>query len=46
MQISIHVPREGHDVQLYLKRLRRAHISIHVPREGHDTVLLVLMVVL
>ena len=33
--ISIHVPREGHDVAKNTRQ-RRAEISIHVPREGHD----------
>ena len=33
--ISIHVPREGHDVNNIVRRLCRV-ISIHVPREGHD----------
>ena len=35
LTISIHVPREGHDVA----RVEFVHfelISIHVPREGHD----------
>ena len=34
--ISIHVPREGHDLTAARRRERRTHISIHVPREGHD----------
>ena len=34
--ISIHVPREGHDI-LCVSVLRRHYISIHVPREGHDS---------
>ena len=33
--ISIHVPREGHDVSDLISDLRKI-ISIHVPREGHD----------
>ena len=33
--ISIHVPREGHDLTAEFEAKRRA-ISIHVPREGHD----------
>ena len=34
-RISIHVPREGHDV-LRHGMGGRGDISIHVPREGHD----------
>ena len=34
--ISIHVPREGHDVSVSALLLRPVIISIHVPREGHD----------
>ncbi len=34
--ISIHVPREGHDVAARLKVPGSFQISIHVPREGHD----------
>ena len=34
-QISIHVPREGHDITKYSK-VTQSSISIHVPREGHD----------
>ena len=34
--ISIHVPREGHDLVFLLTLLRLSSISIHVPREGHD----------
>ena len=34
--ISIHVPREGHDVHVFHVLLDVAGISIHVPREGHD----------
>ena len=33
--ISIHVPREGHDVSNSASIFRKS-ISIHVPREGHD----------
>ena len=33
--ISIHVPREGHDEWCAVLSLAR-RISIHVPREGHD----------
>ena len=33
--ISIHVPREGHDYHSYTLH-GHARISIHVPREGHD----------
>ena len=33
--ISIHVPREGHDLDAFLVVLIET-ISIHVPREGHD----------
>ena len=33
--ISIHVPREGHDEKNYCV-LGEVVISIHVPREGHD----------
>ena len=33
--ISIHVPREGHD-SVKEKNYRVLGISIHVPREGHD----------
>ena len=33
--ISIHVPREGHDTRSIYTHLRNS-ISIHVPREGHD----------
>ena len=36
MVISIHVPREGHDVGRILSAVSQG-ISIHVPREGHDT---------
>ena len=35
--ISIHVPREGHDVSNSASIFRRS-ISIHVPREGHDQI--------
>ena len=35
MVISIHVPREGHDVGRILSAVSQG-ISIHVPREGHD----------
>mgnify|MGYP004684017509 CR=1 FL=1 len=35
VEISIHVPREGHDCTP-LRQARRVRISIHVPREGHD----------
>ena len=34
--ISIHVPREGHDVALIQNLPTIIVISIHVPREGHD----------
>ena len=34
--ISIHVPREGHDVQKLHAMHKATPISIHVPREGHD----------
>ena len=34
--ISIHVPREGHDLCPRPARPRTDEISIHVPREGHD----------
>ena len=34
--ISIHVPREGHDLHLRIFPLSSFAISIHVPREGHD----------
>ena len=34
--ISIHVPREGHDPRGHRARLAPREISIHVPREGHD----------
>ena len=34
--ISIHVPREGHDFELYYQ-VAGFFISIHVPREGHDS---------
>ena len=33
--ISIHVPREGHDVAAGFEEGQH-QISIHVPREGHD----------
>ena len=36
-EISIHVPREGHDLgtaPIFLQ----LYISIHVPREGHDNI--------
>ena len=35
MKISIHVPREGHDMEKSQLE-QRISISIHVPREGHD----------
>ena len=35
LEISIHVPREGHDAELG-HHVRISIISIHVPREGHD----------
>ena len=35
--ISIHVPREGHDLRLDHGECRECRISIHVPREGHDS---------
>ena len=34
--ISIHVPREGHDFLLCFFFFPFTGISIHVPREGHD----------
>ena len=34
--ISIHVPREGHDILFSLLPPIVSRISIHVPREGHD----------
>ena len=34
-EISIHVPREGHD-NIFLPICKYVTISIHVPREGHD----------
>ena len=37
INISIHVPREGHDrVNQALAKQKKDYISIHVPREGHD----------
>ena len=36
LPISIHVPREGHDMAGLPKGIN-ADISIHVPREGHDS---------
>ena len=33
--ISIHVPREGHD-RIAAATEKATAISIHVPREGHD----------
>ena len=33
--ISIHVPREGHDIGAE-RAESKENISIHVPREGHD----------
>ena len=36
IDISIHVPREGHDSS-GMAMSRKALISIHVPREGHDS---------
>ena len=36
IDISIHVPREGHDVACDAMPLSNV-ISIHVPREGHDS---------
>ena len=38
-EISIHVPREGHDASVLHPRDLRL-ISIHVPREGHDSTLI------
>ena len=35
-QISIHVPREGHDLHRAVHKHGGNAISIHVPREGHD----------
>ena len=40
--ISIHVPREGHDVSNGRLVLFTRFISIHVPREGHDPKALVI----
>ena len=37
LPISIHVPREGHDLGVGEMFPERSRISIHVPREGHDT---------
>ena len=37
VSISIHVPREGHDMTDFLLLGYLPSISIHVPREGHDT---------
>ena len=34
--ISIHVPREGHDLYVNNIEQKILKISIHVPREGHD----------
>ena len=34
--ISIHVPREGHDLDTAFSGVDQFAISIHVPREGHD----------
>ena len=34
--ISIHVPREGHDASELISSFALNDISIHVPREGHD----------
>ena len=34
--ISIHVPREGHDLVVLVQPRGELVISIHVPREGHD----------
>ena len=34
--ISIHVPREGHDLGVFSSGREAQIISIHVPREGHD----------
>ena len=36
LNISIHVPREGHDGR-YTEVVSKRAISIHVPREGHDS---------
>ena len=36
INISIHVPREGHDAAGQADRAGDDQISIHVPREGHD----------
>ena len=38
IDISIHVPREGHDTIYLMRNTPRGDISIHVPREGHDSV--------
>jgi len=35
--ISIHVPREGHDAMRPVLDIVEVLISIHVPREGHDS---------
>ena len=34
--LSIHVPREGHDLHDRASARRVHELSIHVPREGHD----------
>ena len=34
--ISIHVPREGDDGNVYKYKVGSSAISIHVPREGDD----------
>ena len=44
--ISIHVPREGHDMMRERKALPKKGISIHVPREGHDKYMLLLLIAL
>ena len=36
INISIHVPREGHDRTFDSLPADKRAISIHVPREGHD----------
>ena len=37
IDISIHVPREGHDQTVVDLSAFSTDISIHVPREGHDS---------
>ena len=40
LDISIHVPREGHDLAWFNHMFFPLFISIHVPREGHDVVVI------